>query len=63
MPDPQSTIASAAPLTVVSAVPLDYRAEARAVDESTMAHLPSIPETPIKRRVRRTKAQMAAAKG
>lgn len=36
------------------------KAEAQAVDESTMRHLPVIPETPIKRRVRRTKAQIAA---
>ncbi len=39
------------------------KAEAQFADESTMQHLPVIPETPIKRRVRRTKAQMEAAKG
>jgi hypothetical protein len=39
------------------------KAEAQRVDESTMRHVPVIPETPITRRVRRTKAQMAAAKG
>lgn len=37
------------------------KAEARAVDESTIEHLPVIPETPIRKR--RTKAEMAAAKG
>jgi hypothetical protein len=36
------------------------RAEAAAVDESTIAHLPEIPRTPIRKR--RTKAEMAAAK-
>lgn len=34
--------------------------EARRIDESTIEHLPSIPETPIRKR--RTKAQMEAAK-
>ena len=37
------------------------KAEAQAVDESTMNHLPEIPRTPIRKR--RTKAEMAAAKG
>lgn len=36
------------------------KAEAREADEATMAHLPSIPEKPIRKR--RTKAEMAAAK-
>lgn len=34
------------------------KAEAQAVDEATMEHLPAIPEKPIRKR--RTKAQMAA---
>lgn len=36
------------------------KAEARAVDESTIEHLPAIPPKPIRKR--RTKAEMAAAK-
>ncbi len=36
------------------------KAEAQAVDETTMQHLPVIPETPVRKR--RTKAEMAAAK-
>lgn len=36
------------------------KAEARAVDESTMEHLPVIPPKPVRRR--RTKAEMAAAR-
>jgi hypothetical protein len=37
------------------------RAEAALADESMIEHLPAVPVTPIKRRVRRTKAEMAAA--
>lgn len=37
------------------------KAEARAIDETTMEHLPEIPRTAIRKR--RTKAEMAAAKG
>ncbi len=36
------------------------KAEAAAVDESTMNHLPEIPRTPVRKR--RTKAEMAASK-
>lgn len=38
------------------------RAEAEAYDESTAAHVPEIPETPVQRK-RRTKAELAAARG
>lgn len=36
------------------------QAEAAQADAESIGHLPSVPETPIKKRTRRTKAQMAA---